>query len=81
MGEPFNSGRLLVLAKEGIRHPFVTWQQPVSIPASTAAFLKDSDEVLAVEIAGAVRAYPLRIIAAHHIVQDRIGEREVMVTF
>ena len=81
MPEPFVPSRLLVLAREGIRHPFRTWQDPVSVPASSAAFLRDSDEVIAVEAGGTSRAYPLRIIAAHHIVQDRIGEQHVMVTF
>ena len=81
MATNFDQNRLLLLEELGLPNPFKTWRYPLSLPLSRSHFLLDSDEVLSVEMGGAWRAYPLRLIAAHHIVQDRIGDQEVLVTF
>lgn len=77
----FDESRLLLLEKTGLPNPFPTWWYPNVISAGAAEFLKDDDEVLVTECDCAFRAYPLRLIAAHHIVQDRIESRHVVVTF
>lgn len=45
------------------------------------SFLKDSDEVLAVEINGEARAYPLLILNAHEVCNDRFGNSGISVTW
>lgn len=77
----FAPDRLLLLQQLGLPNPFKTWRYPESLPVSRVRFLSASDELLAVELGDEWRGYPLRLIAAHHIVQDRVGDREVLVTF
>jgi hypothetical protein len=81
MPRPFQPDHLLILEEARIWHPFRAWHNPDSVSASSAAFLRDSDEVLAVESSGTARAYPLRLMAAHHIVHDQIDGRHIVVTF
>lgn len=54
---------------------------PKFIPASRDDFLKDDDRVLGVELAGAARAYPERILNWHEAVNDTIAGRPVLVTW
>lgn len=63
--------------KDGI--PALT--DPVFLPASDADYLSDDDRVIGVSINGAARAYPLRILNYHEIVNDRIGEAVIAVTY
>ena len=44
-------------------------------------YLVDSDRVIGVEIGGASRAYPLRLLVWHEVVNDRLGGRAVAVTY
>ncbi|MBI5512125.1 MAG: DUF3179 domain-containing protein [Deltaproteobacteria bacterium] len=60
---------------------FKTWKNPSTVAPADATWLDDDDEVLAVEAGGLFRAYPLAGIQSHHIVQDRMGDQEVLVTF
>ena len=53
---------------------------PQTIAASEAK-LDDDDMVLSVSIAGQARAYPIRMIAYHHIVNDRVGDLPVVSTY
>ena len=50
-------------------------------PASEAAFVSDSDMVIAVEINGDAVAYPVRHIAYHHIVQGQVDGRPITATY
>ena len=54
---------------------------PRTIPASSAACLRDTDIVLGMTINDESRAYPLRIMNWHEIVNDTLGEQPVLVTF
>jgi hypothetical protein len=54
---------------------------PQFVPVSTADFLDDREPVIALELAGEVRAYPIQILMWHEIVNDEIGGRPVTVTF
>ncbi len=55
--------------------------RPKFIQPSSADFLKDDDYVLGVEIGGQAKAYPIRILNYHEIVNDWFGEVPVVVTY
>jgi len=46
-----------------------------------AAFLRDDDAVLGIARGGVARAYPVRILNWHEVVNDRYGDEAVVVTF
>jgi len=54
---------------------------PKFLAASDAGFLTDREPVLAVEIDGEAKAYPLQIMTWHEIVNDEIGGVSVSVTY
>ncbi len=49
--------------------------------AGEADFVEGSDMVLAVELNGEAVAYPIRQMAYHHLVQDRVGGAEIVATY
>ena len=54
---------------------------PPSISVGAADYLDDTDVVLGISINGQSRAYPLRIMVIHEIVNDTLDGRPVLVTF
>jgi len=50
-------------------------------PAAAAAWLRPKEPVLAVQIGGDARAYPLQILMWHEIVNDTVGGRAVVITY
>jgi len=54
---------------------------PEFIAADDANYLKGRDRVLGVSINGTARAYPIRILNYHEIVNDVIGGTPVVVTY
>jgi len=54
---------------------------PKFISADEADFLKSSDRVLGLYINGEAKAYPIRILNWHELVNDRIGGQEVLVSY
>jgi len=54
---------------------------PKFIPAQDAQYLKTSDRILGLDINGEVKAYPLKILNWHEIVNDSIGGQDVLVSF
>ncbi len=54
---------------------------PKFLPPQDATFLADREPVLAVEIGGEAKAYPLQIMTWHEIVNDEIGGVPVSVTY
>ena len=48
---------------------------------SDAGFMSDSDMVLAVENQGETAAYPIRLMAYHHVVQDTVGGTPLVATY
>lgn len=48
---------------------------------SEAAFVDDSDVVLAVNLNGEAAAYPIRLMAYHHLVEDTVGGRPIVATY
>lgn len=63
------------------RQTFVTWHYPRPVRAHDARHLTDRTEVLAVEAGGRARAYAVRTIQSRHLIQDRLGDREVLASF
>lgn len=49
--------------------------------ASEASFVADTDMVMAVERNGEAVAYPVRLMAYHHVVQDVLGGTPVVATY
>jgi Protein of unknown function (DUF3179) len=54
---------------------------PKFVRASTASFLEDDEPVLAIEVDGEARAYPVQIMTWHEIVNDTIAGRPVTVSY
>jgi uncharacterized BrkB/YihY/UPF0761 family membrane protein len=49
--------------------------------ANEAGFMADSDIVMAVESNGEAAAYPVRLMAYHHVVQDVVGGTPLVATY
>lgn len=54
---------------------------PKLVPATEATFLDDADRVVGIVAGGDARAYPLRILNWHEVVNDTLGARPVAVTY
>ena len=54
---------------------------PEVIDAGSAAFMRPDDLVIGVHLSGEARAYPLRIMAWHELVNDRVGGQDILVTY
>ena len=63
------------------RTPFVPLDNPTVIAAGDAAYLKPDDRVLGLTINEESRAYPINMITFHHIANDTIGGRPILITF
>jgi hypothetical protein len=64
--------------RDGI--PSVDNPQFITI-AEARSWLADNEPVIALELNGLARAYPLQILTWHEIVNDQIGDTPVLVTF
>ena len=73
--EEINTGGV---PRDGI--PPIDEPRPVSQRAATR-WLTEREPVLAVEAGGEARAYPVRILVWHEIVNDRLGGRPITVTY
>jgi hypothetical protein len=51
------------------------------VKANNASFVRDSDMVLAVKINNEAVAYPVRLMAYHHIVSDVVGGTPICATY
>jgi hypothetical protein len=56
-------------------------QNSAYVKASDASFVRDSDMVLAVKINNEAVAYPVRLMAYHHVVADAVGGTPVCATY
>ncbi len=63
------------------RAGFVSLDDPDVLTAKETTFLSDDDLILGIESEGAARAYPVNMIFYHHIVNDTIGERPILITY
>ena len=54
---------------------------PAFVEGGAADFLSKDDMVLGLEIGGDPRAYPLRILSWHELVNDVVGDTPVLVSW
>jgi hypothetical protein len=54
---------------------------PKFVPADKANFVSDDDLVIGLRLNGETRAYPLSIMVWHEIVNDKLGDTPVAVTY
>ena len=55
--------------------------EPKFVTPAEVDFLRDSDAVIGVEVGGVARAYPIRILNWHEVVNDTVGGQSIAVTF
>ncbi len=76
------SGEDDVVASYARRSLFVPLDNPKVVTADEATFLrKPGDRVLGVTMNGDSRAYPISMMTYHHITNDIVGGRPILVTF
>ena len=61
--------------------PYVTIDHPQFIPASQATFLSPHDLLIGVTDGQVAKAYPAAILAQHGVVQDRMADGPIAVTW
>jgi hypothetical protein len=54
---------------------------PEYVSAEAADYLQDADQVLGVHLNGVARAYPLRILSWHELVNDDFGPDPILVSW
>jgi len=60
---------------------FVPLDDPTFLAAHETDYFGDEELVLGVEFAGEVRAYPVRMLRYHHVVNDTVGGEPLLVTY
>ena len=63
------------------RTPFVPLDEPAFLTTSETDYLPEEDLVLGLEWMGEARAYPIRMLTYHHIVNDTVAGRPLLVTY
>lgn len=65
------------VAKDGI--PAIS--KPAMLAAKDARFLRPNDRVIGVVLSDEARAYPLKVLTQHEIVNDRVADVPIAVTY
>ena len=60
---------------------FVPLDDPTFLAAHETEYFGDEELVLGVEFAGEARAYPVRMLRYHHVVNDTVGGEPLLVTY
>ena len=60
---------------------FVPLDEPTFLTAQDTEYFGDEELVLGLELAGEFRAYPVRMLRYHHIVNDMVGSEPLLVTY
>ncbi|HET7041111.1 MAG TPA: DUF3179 domain-containing protein, partial [Gemmatimonadales bacterium] len=55
--------------------------RPAHVPAAAASYLSDAERVFGVSVKGEARAYPLRILDWHEMVNDVVGGEPVTLSY
>ena len=63
------------------RSRFVPLDDPAFMPGLQASYLDDDDLVLGYKFGGEARAYPIRMMRFHHIVNDWVQGKPVLITY
>ncbi len=51
------------------------------VPATAAGSMRDDETVLGFEQGGAARAYPLVMLERHEVINDRLGDQPILITW
>ena len=51
------------------------------VPATDATFMRDTNRVIGIEFAGEARAYPVKILNYHEVVNDRINGESLVISY
>jgi hypothetical protein len=54
---------------------------PTFVTAAAASYLRDTDRVIGIHDGQMAKAYPLRLLNWHEVVNDRIGDQAIVVTY
>lgn len=65
----------------GRRTRFVPLDDPVFLSVNESNSIPEDELILALEWGGEARAYPMRMLWFHHIVNDTIAGRPFLITF
>ena len=58
-----------------------TIDDPDAIPADAARFMRDTDTVFGVSLGGEHRAYPVKVLSWHELLNDTVGGRPIALSF
>ena len=58
-----------------------TIDDPEAIPADAARFMRDTDTVFGVSLGGEHRAYPVKVLSWHELLNDTVGGRPIVLSF
>jgi len=73
---------LAILARQNhFEWMFQPLPQPGYVEAAKASHVNDGDMVLSVEIGGEARAYPVPLMAYHHLVNTTVGGEPIVATY
>lgn len=61
--------------------PFLPYDNPPMTSSSKANYLSDDEPVIGLNFPEGRRAYPLRMVAWHHIINDSTGKRPLAITY
>ena len=63
------------------RTPFVPLDGPELLLVAEVGYLGDDELVLGLEWQGQARAYPVRMIKYHHVVNDSVDGKPILITY
>jgi hypothetical protein len=80
------SGLMLVVASAAFAQtkpslPYKAIENPEFIPAGQATFISDRDRLIGVTDGKIAKAYPAGILAQHGLVQDKLSDGPIAVTW
>ena len=80
------SGLMLVAASAAFAQtkpdlPYKAIENPEFIPAGQATFISDRDRLIGVSDGKTAKAYPAGILAQHGLVQDKLSDGPIAVTW
>lgn len=58
-----------------------TIDDPEAVPAGDARFMRDTDTVFGVSLGGEHRAYPVKVLSWHELLNDTVGGRPITLSF
>ena len=58
-----------------------TLQQPAHVPASEASFMAAKERVFGVSVGGEHRAYPVRVLSWHELLNDTVGGEPIALSY